>query len=215
MWLVFVSGQLVEYAPVLIFLFLFVRSYEMRGKSTGIRSLLSSVGWKKEGTKESLKWALVFLLIVGPLSLVLSGLQSLVAAGTGTASAQPPMTSIPLSSLAVVVVSAFATAVTEETAVRGYILDRLMPSHPSTLRSSTGAVITTSAMMTTYHASPYLNSYGFSPAVAAVGLLGVFVYSVFLSFAYVRSKVRNASGPIVFHFLLDAGFYIALFAVVG
>jgi membrane protease YdiL (CAAX protease family) len=139
----------------------------------------------------------------------------LVAVGTGVASTQPATTSIPLSSLIIIIISAFSTAVTEETVIRGYILDRLMPAHPSTLRQSLNAVIITSVMMMSYHAAPYINSYGYPLSLTAVSLVSVFVYSIFLSFAYVRSRVRNASGPILFHFLLDAGFYIVLFALVG
>lgn len=215
LWLTFIVGQLVEYAPVLLFLFFFVWLYEKGERSGGIRSLFSNVGWNRTGIRKSLEWALIFLLIVAPISLVLSGVQSLVAVGTGGASTQPATTSIPLSSLIIIIISAFVTAVTEETAVRGYILDRLMPNHPSTLRQSLNAVTITSVMMMSYHAAPYLNSYGYSLPTTAVGLVSVLVYSIFLSFAYVRSRVRNASGPILSHFLLDAGLYIVLFALVG
>ncbi len=215
MWLTFISGQLLEYAPVLLFLFLFVWVYEKRERGGGIRALFSSVGWSRTGIGKSLKWALVFLLILAPISLILSGVESAVAVGTGSASTQSATTSIPLASLMILVISAFATAVTEETAVRGYILDRLMPAHPSTLRLSLNAIIITSVMQMSYHTAPYFNTYGYSLPVASVGLVSVFVYSIFLSFAYVRSGARNASGPILFHFLLDAGFYIVLFVLVG
>jgi membrane protease YdiL (CAAX protease family) len=215
MWVTFIAGQLLEYAPVLLFLFLFVWIYERRERSGGIRSLFSSVGWNRNGLGKSLKWALVFLLIVAPISIVLSSVESSVSVGTGSSSTQPAMTSIPLAALIIIVISAFATAVTEETAVRGYILDRLMPAHPSTLRLSLNAVIIASVMQTSYHAASYINTYGYSLPVTVVGLVSVFVYSIFLSFAYVRSRARNASGPILFHFLLDAGFYIVLFGIVG
>jgi membrane protease YdiL (CAAX protease family) len=215
LWLIFIAGQLVEYAPVLLFLFFFVWLYEKSKRSGGIKTLFSSVGWSRTGIGQSLKWAVVFLLILAPISLVLSSLQSLVAAGTEAASTQSATTSIPLSSLIVIIISAFGTAVTEETAVRGYILDRLMPAHPSTLGQSLNAVIMASVMMMSYHAAPYINSYRYPLPLTAVSLVSVFVYSIFLSFAYVRSRVRNASGPILFHFLLDAGFYIVLFALVG
>jgi membrane protease YdiL (CAAX protease family) len=215
LWLTFIAGQLVEYAPVLLFLFFFVWSYEKSERSGGIKTLFSSVGWNRTGIRQSLKWALVFLLILAPISLVLSSVQSLVAVGAEGASAQPAMTSIPLSYLIIIIISAFGTAVTEETAVRGYILDRLMPAHPSTLGQSLKAVVIASVMMMFYHAAPYINSYGYPLPLTAVALVSVFVYSIFLSFAYVRSRVRNASGPILFHFLLDAGLYIVLFALVG
>ena len=215
MWLTFAAGQLLEYAPVLLFLFLFVWLYEKRERTGGITSILSSVGWSRNGLGKSLKWALIFLLVLVPVSFILSAVESSASVGTGSSSTQPATTSIPLAALVIIVISAFATAVTEETAVRGYILDRLMPAHPSTLRLSLNAVIIASVMQMTYHAAPYLNTYGYSLPVTVVGLVSVFLYSIFLSFAYVRSRVRNASGPILFHFLLDAGFYIVLFVLVG
>lgn len=215
MWLTFIAGQLLEYAPILLFLFAFVWVYEKRERGGGISSLFSSVGWSRNGIGKSLKWALILLLILAPISLILSAVESSIAVGTGSSSAQPATTSIPLASLIIMVISVFATAVTEETAVRGYILDRLMPAHPSTLRLSLNAIIVASVMQMSYHAAPYLNTYGYSLPVTIVRLVSVFVYSIFLSIAYVRSRVRNASGPILFHFLLDAGFYIVLFALVG
>ena len=215
LWLTFIAGQLVVYVPILLFLLLFVAVYERKERVGGARSLWSSVGWTRTGIWKSVKWALIFLLILAPISLVLQSVQSLVAAQTGGAAAQPTTASIPLSALLVVVISAFATAVTEETTVRGYILDRLMPTHPSTLRESVNPVLLVSVMMASYHAAPYLNTYGFSVPVTAVGLVSVFIYSVFLSFAYVKSRVRNSFGPILFHFLMDAGFFIALFVILG
>jgi membrane protease YdiL (CAAX protease family) len=215
LWLTFIAGQLVEYATVLLFLFFFMWLYEKNRRSVGIKNLFSSVGWNKTGIRQSLKWAVIFLLILAPISLVLSGVQSLAAVGTEGASTQSATTSIPLSAFIIIIISTSGTAVTEETVVRGYILDRLMPTHPSTIRQALNAIIITSVIMMSYHAAPYLNSYRYSLPLTAVGLLSVFVYSIFVSFAYVRSRVRNASGPILFHFLLDAGFYIVLFALVG
>ncbi len=215
MWLTFILNQLVVYAPVLLFLLFFVALYERKERSGGIVSLLSSVGWTRTGVWRSVKWALAFLLILVPISFAFQGLQSLVAAETGGATPQPTTATIPLSALLVVVISAFATAVTEETTVRGYILDRLMSAHPSTLRESVNAALVVSVMMASYHAAPYLNTYGFSLPVTVIGLVSVFVYSIFLSFAYVKSRVRNSFGPILFHFLMDAGFFIVLFVVVG
>jgi membrane protease YdiL (CAAX protease family) len=213
-WLTFITGQFVEYAPVLLFLFFFMWLYE-KNRNVGIQNLFSSVGWNRTGITQSLKWAVIFLLILVPISLVLSDVQSLVAVGAEGASTPSATTSIPPSALIMLIISALGTAVTEETVVRGYILDRLMPTHPSTIRHALNAIVITSVMMMSYHAAPYLNSYRYSLPLTAAGLLSVFVYSLFLSFAYVRSRVRNASGPILFHFLLDAGFYIVLFALAG
>lgn len=215
MWQNFLLDQLVVYAPVLVFLLLFVALYERKERRGSKRTLLSSVGLTRVGLWKSVEWALILILLLAPISLALQGIQSLVFVKTGGSAPQPTTTSIPLSVLFVVVISSLATAVTEETTVRGYFLDRLMPTHPSTVGRSLDSVLIVSLMMASYHAAPYLNTYGFSLPVTIVALVSVFVYSVFLSLAYVKSGVRNSIGPILFHFLMDAGFYLVLFVAVG
>ena len=44
MWLSFIAGQLLEYAPILLFLFLFVWLHEKKGRSGGIRARARKYG---------------------------------------------------------------------------------------------------------------------------------------------------------------------------
>jgi len=198
------AGVVVEYAPVLLFLLVFVWLYEKR-RGQGVRSVSASIGWNGTGVRQSLKWSLVFFVAAIPVGLLVLVAESAVA-GSGGEYSHLTSTSpagLPAWYLPFLVVSLLADVVTEETTVRGYILDRLMPSHPSTLRQSLNATIVASVMMASYHLVPYLYTYGFSPALTVVNLVAAFLYSILVSFAYVRSKVRNVSGPILFHFLLD------------
>ncbi|MEM1589258.1 MAG: CPBP family intramembrane glutamic endopeptidase [Candidatus Bathyarchaeia archaeon] len=45
----------------------------------------------------------------------------------------------------------FPVAVVEEAFARGYMLDRLMPEHPSSLARAFPAIITSSILFTLYH----------------------------------------------------------------
>jgi membrane protease YdiL (CAAX protease family) len=151
------------------------------------------------------KWALVFFLVAIPVGLVMLALESAVA-GAGaehlagsTSSAGP----LPAWYFTFAIATLVLDVITEETVMRGYILDRMMPAHPSTLRQSLRIVLVVSVMMSLYHLAPYLYTYGFSPALTGVNLVADFLYSVLISFAYVKSRAGNVAGPILFHFILD------------
>lgn len=192
-----------QYGPVFAFLFLFVRFYEKR-QSFGIRSLVSSVGWNGTGVRKSLKWSLIFFLVAIPVGIVFLIIESAVAgSGAEHMAGSTSSTVVPGWYFSFAVIALLADVVMEETLMRGYVLDRLMPTHPSTPRQSLTAVLLTSAMMSSYHLLPYLYAYNFSLALTGVNLIADFFYSILISFAYIKSKARNASGPIVFHFLLD------------
>lgn len=207
-----VAGVLVEYGPILLFLVLFVRYYEKR-QGRGLWSLVASIGWNRTGVRRSLKWALIFFIVAIPMGLLMFVLESAIA-GTGAehlaGSTSSSTGAVPAWYIAVAFATLFVDVVTEETVTRGYILDRLMPLHPSTLRQSLSIVLVVSVMMSLYHLVPYLYTYGFSPALTGVNLVADFLYSILVSFAYIKSRARNVSGPILFHFLLDAA---ALFAL--
>ncbi len=99
----------------------------------------------------------------------------------------------------------FPVAVVEEMFARGYILDRLMPEHPSSLRKALPAILLSSLLFTVWHLPSYLAGHGFSVLQVATLLAGnVFPISVVLSIAYVRARSRNIVGPVLVHFLLDA-----------
>lgn len=203
----FTAGQLLEYGPILLFLFLFVWRYEGNSRErVGIKSLFRSLGIRKTGVRRSILWSVVFLLLFVPVFLALSGIGQLLGTGTGVTG----LGGIPRYYLYFGIVAALVTAITEETTMRGYILDRLMPAHPGTIRRSLNAILITSVLMSSYHVAPYLNSYGFTPGLALANLSVVFFSSIFISLAYVRSKARNVSGPVLFHFLADAGLYLII-----
>jgi membrane protease YdiL (CAAX protease family) len=104
-----------------------------------------------------------------------------------------------------IVYAFFPVAVVEEMFARGYVLDRLMPEHPSTLRKALPAILLSSFLFTVWHLPAYLAGYGFSLLQVVVLLAGnVFLISAVLGIAYVRSKSRNIVGPVLVHFLLDA-----------
>jgi len=99
----------------------------------------------------------------------------------------------------------FPVAVVEEAVARGYMLDRLMPEHPSTLAKASHAIIISSLLSTLYHLPAYLGIYSFSLVWAVALLVGnVFPWSIALSIAYVRARSRNILGPVLIHFLADS-----------
>ena len=99
----------------------------------------------------------------------------------------------------------FPVAVVEEAFSRGYMLDRLMPQHPSTLKDGLPAILLSSLLFTLWHLPGYLMGYRFSiPWVASLLAVNVFPISVVLSVAYVKARTRNIVGPVLIHFLLDA-----------
>jgi len=107
--------------------------------------------------------------------------------------------------LYMVIYSFFPVAVLEEAIARGYLLDRLMPQHPSSLVKALPAMLLSSLLMTLWHVPAYLRVYAF-PIPWVISLLAgnVFPISVVLSIAYVRARTRNIIGLVLVHFLLDA-----------
>jgi len=109
--------------------------------------------------------------------------------------------------------SFFPVAVVEEAVGRGYMLDRLMPQHPSSLVKALPAVLLSSLLFTLLHLPSYLKVYAFSLLWVVALLAGnVFPLSVGLSMAYVRSRTRNIAGPVLIHFLLDSMPYMLMLA---
>jgi len=104
-----------------------------------------------------------------------------------------------------IIYSFFPVAVIEEAVARGYILDRLMPEHPSSIAKALPAIIISSLLSTLYHIPAYLGLYTFSLPWAVALLAGnVFPWSIALSVAYVRARSRNILGPVLIHFLADS-----------
>lgn len=195
--------------PIPLFLVLFVRHYE---KSVSATSAIASLGLNRRGIKSSLIWIVPFFVLLAVVIEVWTVFtQALLGPNFVTAISGSNKT--PQWYAILIIISALFNAVMEETLGRGYMLDRLMPAHPTSLAAALPAVLAVSTLGTLYHIGPYLLSYQFSPISSFYNLVVVFLCFAFIGFAYVRSRVRNISGPILMHFLLDAlPFVYLLFA---
>ena len=164
------------------------------------------MGLKREGTVKSVLWSFALF----PLFIVIGLASMLLVSFLGSAPSLSAFVSsngqVPLWYRYYMIAHAlFPVAVVEEMFARGYVLDRLMPEHPSSLRKALPAIFLSSLLFTIWHLPAYLAGYGFSLLQVAILLAGnVFPISVVLSIAYVRSKSRNIAGPVLAHFLLDA-----------
>jgi len=200
-----VGGLLLGFVPILLFLVLFVRHTEGRG----FGSAFSSLGLNGSGVAKSIMWCLGFMV---PLILAI-GLwnEGIVAVfGSGFETAQALANKIPQWYAGIALFNVVLTAVTEEAVGRGYMLDRLMPSHPAGLGASLPAVLGVSVLGMLYHVPEYVLSYSFSPLSSLYNLVIVFLSFTFVGLGYVRSRVRSISGPILVHFLLDAVPYVLM-----
>lgn len=176
-----------------------VRHYENRSS----RSAISSMGLNRGGIGKSVLWSLVFLV---PLVLVIILWEGAIIGmfGNNLATAQTQASKIPEWYAIAIMPYLVLNAIMEESVGRGFMLDRLMPSHPAGIMASLPVVLGVSALGMLYHIPEYILSYNFSPASFILNLGVVFFSFTFVGFAYVRSRVRNISGPILVHFLMDA-----------
>jgi membrane protease YdiL (CAAX protease family) len=191
------------YGVLLAFLVVFVA---LKEKRRSLRDVFSSIGFKHKGIAKSVLWTFALFplfIIIGLVSMALSNYSgSLLSLNAFVSSnGQFPL----WYRYYMIVYSFFPVAVVEEMFARGYLLDRLMPEHPSSLRRALPAMFLSSVLFTVWHLPSYLAGRGFSGLQVAV-LLGsnVFLISVVLGAAYVRAKSRNIMGPVLVHFLLDA-----------
>jgi membrane protease YdiL (CAAX protease family) len=186
---------------ILVFLVIFLALRERRRSLTEI---FSSVGLKTKGAVKSVFWSIV----ITPLFLVLIGVMAMMF--NYFLGPMPTLVSdngqIPLWFLYYIIVSSFfPVVVVEEAIARGYILDRLLPEHPSSLVKALPAILLGSLLFTLYHLPSYLGLYSFSTPRAVALLVGnVFPWSAGLSIAYVRARTRNIIGPVLIHFLADS-----------
>jgi membrane protease YdiL (CAAX protease family) len=196
----FAINLFVGFVPVVLFLVLFVRHFERRGS---VASSIASLGMNRSGIKRSLLWAVPFLvLLIVVIEVWAFAAQAIF--GPNFLTALSRTTNIPKWYAILTIISASFNAVMEEMLGRGYLLDRLMLSHPASMAAALPAVLGVSALGMLYHIGPYFFSYQFSPLSAFYNLVIVFLSFIFVGLAYVRSRVQNISGPILFHFLLDA-----------
>ena len=185
---------------ILAFLFLFLAWWERRRR---VREIFSSVGLKRTGSVQSVVWSLALFPIfiaVGLTTMMLSHFLSPLSTSVSS-NGQTPLWYL----WYMVIYSFFPVAVVEEAIARGYLLDRLMPQHPSSLAKALPAILLSSLLFTLWHLPSYLLSYPLSPTWA-IGLLAGNVYpiSVVLGIAYVRARTQNIIGPLLIHFLLDS-----------
>jgi membrane protease YdiL (CAAX protease family) len=198
-----IAGQLIFFVPIMLFLIYFVKHCE----GGSVKSTLSNLGLNRVGIGRSLLWSIVFM---APLLLAIFLWEGAIVGifGSGFATAQTLATPIPEWYALLIMVPNLMNAIMEESVGRGYMLDRLMPSHPARLRVSLPAILGVSFLGMLYHIPTYFLGYHFSPISALFNFGVVFLSFTFVGFGYVRSRVRNISGPILVHFLLDAGSYL-------
>ena len=193
------------FVPIMLFLVLFVRHYEKRN----FRSTVSSLGLNRNGIRRSLLWSIVFMV---PLVVAILLWEELVVGlfGPSFFTAQSQASKIPQWYVVATIIYLLVNALLEESIGRGYMLDRLMPSHPSGLVASLPAILGVSVLGLLYHVPEYVLAYHFSPLSSFYNLVIVFLSFSFVGLGYVRSRVRNISGPILVHFLLDAVPYLLI-----
>lgn len=175
-------------------------------KKRSLKEIFVSVGLKREGFAKSVLWTLALI----PFFLIIYLLLMMFSYFLGPVSF--PQSSVPSGGQIpawypyyMMIYSFFPVAVVEEAFARGYMLDRLMPEHPSSLTKALPAIIISSLLFTLYHLPSYLRVYSFSLPWATALLLGnVFPWSIALSIAYVRARTRNILGPVLIHFLVDS-----------
>lgn len=189
-----------HWGVILVFLVVFLAFWEKR---RSLREIFFSIGLKRKGSIKSVFWSIAlfpFFLIIGFIAMMLSfflGPFPTAASNTGQ---------VPLWYLYYMIIySFFPVAVVEETVARGYMLDRLMPQHPSSLVKALPAILLSSLLFTLYHLPSYIGLYALSPSWVVALLAGnVFPWSIVLSIVYVRARTRNIMGPMLIHFLADS-----------
>ncbi len=198
------ANAAVAYGPLVLVLIVYEGWVERR---RSVRDIFAGLGFRRQGVGRSLSWSLVVFpgyVVVGVLSLMVAGYAA-PPSGGGTVPAWYPYY--------LILDAFFPVAVVEEAFARGFLLDRLMPAHPSGLLQAMPAILLSSLLFALYHLPTYLVAYSFSPTRAFLPLaVNVFPLSVLLGVAYVRARARNVAGPVLVHFLLDALPYV-LFVV--
>jgi membrane protease YdiL (CAAX protease family) len=198
-----VDGELIAFLPVMLFLIYFVKRYE----GGSLKSTILRLGLNRVGVGRSLLWSIVFMaLLVLAIGLWEGAIMGLF--GSGFATAQSLATPIPQWYAFVIMIPILLNAIMEESIGRGYMLDRLMLAHPAGMWASLPAVLGVSILGMLYHIPTYFLGYHFSPLSAFFNFGVVFLSFTFVGLGYVRSRVRNISGPILVHFLLDAAPYL-------
>lgn len=209
-----ILGQLISFGLSYgVWIVAFIGFLAVWEKRRSLKDILRSVGFKREGLGKSVFWSLLILIPAGLVfSLVMILFSNLLGPTSMTQASNPSGGSPPTWYIYYLIIYAFfPVAVFEEAFGRGYILDRLMPQHPSSIRKALPAIMLSSVLFTLFHVPSYILLYSFSPMWTIALLIGnVLPNSIFLAISYVRSRTRNVGGPIVAHFLMDSLPYILL-----
>ena len=201
-------GMAIGWGVIIAFFVIFLAVWERR---RSLREIFSNVGLRRKGSVKSVLWGVALFPLLIVIGLIMQMLSSFLGQIPSAASNNGQ---IPVWYLWYMVIhSFFPVAIVEEAVARGYMLDRLMPQHPSSVPKALPAVLLSSLLFTLWHVPSYLMSYSFStPLVVGILAGNVFPISVVLSIAYVRARTRNIIGLVLTHFLLDAAPIILLLA---
>jgi membrane protease YdiL (CAAX protease family) len=172
----------------------------LQEKRRSLKDLLVSVGFRKQGIGKSILWTMACIIPYIVVIFLISG-KSLIQQATSLKSVIPTWLIICNIIYFLVLVAAF-----EESFFRGYLLDRFMPEHPSSIKKALPAILLSSLFFMIYH-TPILVFNG-----NLFSLAPILVISLLLCLGYVRSRNRNIIGPVIAHFLIDSSVYfLALF----
>lgn len=207
-----ILGQLTSFGLTYgIWIIAFIGFLAVWEKKHSLKDILGSIGFKKEGLGKSVFWGLLILIPAGLVfffvTALFGSLLGPMSQGTSSSGPSPPTWYL----YYLIIYAFFPVAIFEEAFGRGYILDRLMPKKPSSLKEAFPAIFLSSILFTLFHVPSYVLLYSVSPIWAVVLLLGnVLPNSIFLSISYVRSRTRNIGGPVLAHFLMDALPYVLM-----
>ncbi len=201
----------IPWGLVIVFLVIFLAFWE---KKRSLKEILAGLGLKRKGSVKSFFWTLALIPFFLAMYLLLMMLSYFLGPVSFPQASGPSDGPVPLWYLYYMIMySFFPVAVVEEAFARGYMLDRLMPEHPSNLTKALPAIFLSSLLFTLYHLPAYLRVYSFSLPWAFALLVGnIFPWSIALGVAYVRARTRNILGPVLFHFLADSMPIILLLA---
>jgi len=201
--LILLFNMAIPWGLVIIFLVIFLAFWEKR---LSLKEIFASLGLKREGSANSVFWSLALIPFFLVIYLLLMIFSYFLGPVSFPQTSSPSVGQIPLwYPYYMIIYSFFPVAVVEEVFARGYMLDRLMPDHPSSLVKAFPVIVVSSLLFTLYHLPSYLRVYSFSLPWAVALLVGnVFPWSIALGIAYVRARTRNILGPLLIHFLADS-----------
>jgi len=177
-------------------------------------TIFSSVGLKREGSVKSMLWSIALLpLFLATISLMMMLTYFLVAISFARISVSSSGQVQLWYPYYMIIYSFFPVAVVEEAIGRGYMLDRHLSQHPSSLTKGLPAIFLDSLPRTFYHLPAYLRSYSLSVRLGYCSSGRQFFPVVSCLKHSVRwTKSRDIIGSVLTHFLADAMPYILFLA---